>query len=173
MRKEILISMIIFLLSVITGPVLAENNKHNSPFAHTIDSDGHKTIVVSPRIHAWAAYDEEGVLMRWGRASLGKDYCPDLGKSCHTPAGTFMVYEKRGSDCISSKFPMPYGGAPMAYCMFFNAGYALHASDSVPPGQNASHGCVRLLYDDARWLNKIFVDMPYKGPGTKVIIKPY
>lgn len=179
MRKKILLFSIIFLASLMTAPVFASSNKDIAEeFPRSIDSDGRKTIVVSPRLHAWAAYDEEGMFIRSGRASLGKDYCPDLGKSCRTPSGKYIIYEKRGSGCISSKFPIPYGGAPMAYCMFFHEGYALHASDNVPAGYNASHGCVRLLHADARWLNLNFIDMPEvikrpQYPGTNVIIKPY
>jgi lipoprotein-anchoring transpeptidase ErfK/SrfK len=52
--------------------------------------------------------------------------------------------------------------------MFFNkAGYAFHGSPKVP-GQNASHGCVRIFTDDAKWLNENFVEI-----GTTVIINPY
>jgi lipoprotein-anchoring transpeptidase ErfK/SrfK len=51
--------------------------------------------------------------------------------------------------------------------MFFHGGYALHGSNDVP-GYNASHGCVRLVTEDAKWLNTQFVNV-----GTRVIIKPY
>lgn len=54
----------------------------------------------------------------------------------------------------------------MPYCMFFKGGYAIHASDV--PGYNASHGCVRVFYEDAEWLNREFADI-----GTSVIVRPY
>lgn len=128
-----------------------------------------KTVVVDPRVHVWGAYDSGGNLVRAGIASAGSNYCPDLGRPCHTRVGTFRVFSLGGPDCISHIFPMPRGGAPMPYCMFFNTGQALHgvASNEVGEG-NFSHGCVRLEVYDAEWLRHNFVNM-----GTKVIIRPY
>jgi hypothetical protein len=138
-----------------------------SPFDKQIAPQDKKTIIVDPNRLAWGAYDQNGNLVNWGPASLGRDFCPDIGSACHTKSGTFAVYSKGSENCISSLFPVPYGGAPMPYCMFFNKGQALHGSDEVP-GYNASHGCVRMLVDDAYWLSKEFVEK-----GTRVIIEPY
>ncbi|EHL30252.1 hypothetical protein LDG_7762 [Legionella drancourtii LLAP12] len=55
----------------------------------------------------------------------------------------------------------------MPYCMYFSKNYAIHGSYEVP-NYNASHGCVRLIPSDARWLSRNFMKI-----GTKVIIKPY
>jgi lipoprotein-anchoring transpeptidase ErfK/SrfK len=137
-----------------------------TPFDTKIMPTGEKFILVDPNKLAWGAYDPNGNLVKWGPASAGRDWCPDIQTGCKTKSGEFTVYSKGGENCISSKFPVPYGGAPMPYCMFFNKGYALHASEV--PGYNASHGCVRMFFDDAFWLSKNFVDK-----GTKVIIKPY
>ncbi len=138
-----------------------------SPFVTKIASDGTKTIIFSYDANAWGAYDEHGQLVRWGPASGGKSYCPDVGTHCRTPAGTYAVYAKQGPDCISTKFPVGEGGAPMPYCMFFNGGYALHGSFDVP-GYHASHGCVRLFIEDARWINEEFTP----GGRTRVIVLP-
>lgn len=155
------------------GMVIAVPNDLNlspeqiSPFVTRITSDGNKTILFSYDAHAWAAYDENGRLVRWGPASGGKAYCSDIDSGCRTPAGTYTIYSKQGPDCISTKFPINEGGAPMPYCMFFNGGYALHGSFDVP-GRHASHGCVRLFIEDARWLNEEFTP----GGKTKVIVMP-
>lgn len=138
-----------------------------SPFSQQITAPGKKTIIVDPNINAWAAYDADGNLVKWGPASAGRDYCPDIHRGCHTVVGQFAVFDKGGPKCVSSKFPVGEGGAPMPYCMHFHGGYALHGSDEVP-GFNASHGCVRMFVQDAEWLNQNFVDK-----GTEVIIKPY
>jgi len=138
-----------------------------SPFAKKITSTGEKHIIADPNTLAWGAYDENGNLVNWGPVSMGRDFCPDIGKPCHTKSGEFKVYQKGGENCISSKFPVPYGGAPMPYCMFFNSGYALHGSNEVE-GYDASHGCVRMLKEDAAWLNHHFVTV-----GTPVTIRPY
>ncbi|HEV2613510.1 MAG TPA: L,D-transpeptidase [Gammaproteobacteria bacterium] len=137
-----------------------------SPMDKQIPAPNEKLIIVDPNKMAWGAYDENGNLVKWGPASTGQAFCPDIQTGCRTKAGQFAVYGKGGPGCISSKFPVPYGGAPMPYCMYFNKGYALHASEL--PGYNASHGCVRMFYEDAFWLSKEFVTV-----GTKVIIKPY
>ncbi|MCX7124554.1 MAG: L,D-transpeptidase, partial [Gammaproteobacteria bacterium] len=41
--------------------------------------------------------------------------------------------------------------------------FALHGS--TLPGYNASHGCVRLFFDDAKWLNQDFLNI-----GTRVTV---
>jgi L,D-transpeptidase ErfK/SrfK len=116
---------------------------------------------------AWGAYGASGQLLNWGPISGGKGYCPDTGHGCGTIKGNFTFYRKQGPGCISSRFPVPRGGAPMPYCMHFHGGFAMHASATVP-GYNASHGCVRMFYEDAKWLNQNFVDVG----STQVRIVP-
>lgn len=147
-----------------------------SPFPRTIDPPEEKMIIVDPNLNAWGAYDPEGMLVRWGPATAGKDWCPDIDRGCRTKAGTFRVYSLGSSSCVSSKFPIPRGGAPMPYCMFFNGGQALHGSPGGVIKGNESHGCVRLFVQDAEWLRYDFVEPPmaqngYKG--TKVVVVPY
>ena len=139
-----------------------------TPFSPYRVPTGRKMIIYSPALNAWAAYGPAGNIIRWGPASSGQNWCPDLGRPCHTPSGSFKVYDKRGPGCRSTKFPKPYGGAPMPYCMFFKGGFAMHGSYGGVLGYNASHGCVRLFVDDAQWLNQDFADI-----GTQVIILPY
>ncbi len=150
-------------------------DSNNFPFPSKIGTSGEKQIQVDLSILAWAAYDEEGHLLKWGPASGGKAWCPDIHAKCRTPSGKFYLIEKGGVSCKSHKFPIPKGGAPMPYCMFFKKGYALHGSPEVP-GYHASHGCVRLFKEDAQWLNEQFTknQNPEKEPGPiKIIIHPY
>ncbi len=137
-----------------------------SPFAKQISAPGEKIIIVSLGQQAFGAYDSQGNLVRWGPVSGARGYCPDIHRGCHTPIGTFAIYNKEGEDCVSTKFPVPYGGAPMPYCMFFHGGFALHGSYEVP-GYNASHGCVRMFVNDAQWLNEEFTA---DGYGTRVYV---
>jgi L,D-transpeptidase ErfK/SrfK len=144
-----------------------------APFYHHINSSGGKLILVDLTLRAWGAYSGDGKLVQWGPISGGQDYCPDVRRGCRTPVGRFKIYSKGGSDCISTKFPIPRGGAPMPYCMFFHKGYALHGSPAVP-GYHASHGCVRMFTQDARWLNQNFIETPKINndyQGTTVIIQ--
>lgn len=125
------------------------------------------TFVFDPRRLSWAAYDPDGNLLRYGKASGGRGYCPDIGRGCRTPTGSFRVHAKQGANCISSKYPVGKGGAKMPYCMFFKGGFAVHGSYDVPR-YNASHGCIRVPAQDAKWLNYNFMAI-----GTRVIVKPY
>jgi len=130
---------------------------------------GEREIIVNPQVHAWAAYNPNGTMVRGGMASAGSNWCSDLGRPCHTGSGTYRILSLGSSSCHSHIFPIPRGGAPMPYCMFFNKGQALHGS---PEGEvvdgNVSHGCVRLHVQDAEWLRYNFVSM-----GTKVVIMHY
>jgi len=138
-----------------------------APFDRKVEASGKKMIIVDPQALAFGAYDENGDLVRWGPVAMGKDWCPDIQSGCRTKTGAFAVYREGSDSCASTKYPIPEGGAPMPYCMFFNGGYAIHASTDVP-GYHASHGCVRVFYEDAEWLNREFV-----VKGTAVLVKPY
>lgn len=136
-----------------------------SPLPHAIEPSHSNTIKIDLKHLAWGAYDQGGQLINWGPVSGGAAYCPDIGSSCRTVTGTYTVYKKKGEGCVSNKFPIPKGGAPMPYCMHFHGGYAMHGSGLLP-GENASHGCIRMFLQDAKWLNTSFV----KVGETRVVI---
>lgn len=146
-----------------------------SPFPRYIEPSGEKVIYISQKDLAWAAYNDEGELVWWGPISTGSGHCRSLDGTCLTPAGSFRVIRKQDIDCISTVFPVredgTSGGAIMPYCMHFLRGYALHGSDVVP-GYRASHGCVRMFIEDARWLNEEFIALPGAGglKGTRVVV---
>lgn len=147
-----------------------------SPFPRLVQASGEKEVVVDPIALAWGAYDADGNLVRWGPASAGANYCSDIDKPCRTHPGTFRIFTLGSSDCYSTKFPLPDGGAPMPYCMYFNNGQALHGEPNGLPGYNASHGCVRMYVNDAEWLRYSFVDAPSADNnyrGTQVTVRPY
>jgi lipoprotein-anchoring transpeptidase ErfK/SrfK len=73
-----------------------------------------------------------------------------------TPTGTFTVGRK-----IDGPERAPLG--TLYRPMYFKGGYAVHGSTSVP-AYPASHGCVRVSYQDADWL------FPIIQPGTPVRI---
>ncbi len=131
------------------------------------EATGNKVFVFSPALSQWAAYDKNGNLVRTGRASGGKLWCADVGRSCRTPQGKFRVYKKGNAACKSSKYPLGTGGAAMPYCMHFNGGYAIHGSPHVP-NYPASHGCIRVTPQDAHWLHQNFINV-----GTSVEVTGY
>ena len=125
------------------------------------------TFVFNPRTHSWAAINANGHVIKTGRASGGRNYCPDIHRGCHTPTGSFTIHSKGGPGCRSSRYPVGRGGAEMPYCMFFTKYYAVHGSYEVPI-YNASQGCIRVVPSDARWLSANFIRV-----GTRVVVKPY
>lgn len=98
-----------------------------------------RVIVVSRRVQAFAAYDS-GVRVRWGGVSTGRADTP-------TPAGLFATNWKaklrRSSD--NAEWLLPW------YVNLVNAtGVSFH--QFALPGYPASHACIRLFDDDARWI---------------------
>lgn len=131
------------------------------------ETNGHSVFIFDPNQLRWYAYDRNGEMVGSGKASGGKSYCRDINRPCKTPVGTFRVYSMGGPGCVSTKFPIGRGGAPMPYCMFFHGGFAIHGSNDLPH-RNASHGCIRVEPSAARWLRENVIDY-----GTTVIVKPY
>lgn len=147
-----------------------------SPFPQQIEPPQEKLIVFDPKLYAWAAYEADGSLVRWGPATGGQNWCSDIDEPCRTKAGHFRIFSMGDSSCVSSKFPIPDGGAPMPYCMYFNGGQALHGSPGGVVKGNLSHGCVRMFVRDAEWMRYEFIDPPEEYNnyrGTEVIVLPY
>jgi hypothetical protein len=98
-----------------------------------------KAIVVYKPGQMFAAY-EHGELVRWGPVSTGKKATP-------TPSGLFhLTWRSRGHrSSVNQAWFMPW---------YFNfehrRGLAFH--EHPLPGRPASHACIRLLRDDAKWL---------------------
>ena len=131
------------------------------------NSSSDRVFVFDPKQHKWYAL-EDGRVVKSGVASGGANYCSDVKRACRTPSGTYKITVKRGKNCRSSRYPLGKGGAPMGYCMFFNSHYAIHASNDVPADRNASHGCIRVKNDAAKWLSNDFLRI-----GDTVIVKSY
>jgi len=131
------------------------------------DFSNANTFIFNPRAHSWVAVGYNGKVIKSGKASGGSNYCHDLRRSCKTPSGSYTVFNKRGPECRSSRYPLGRGGAKMPYCMFFNKNYAIHGSYDVP-NYNASHGCIRVVPQDAQWLHSNFIKI-----GTRVVVRPY
>ncbi len=124
------------------------------------------TLIFNPRNLTWKAV-ENGKVVKSGRAIGGSGYCRDIGRSCRTPSGVYHIFSKGGPGCRSSRYPVGKGGAKMPYCMYFTKNYAVHGSYEMP-NYNASHGCIRVHPDAARWLSHNFVHI-----GTTVVVKSY
>lgn len=144
-----------------------------APFPQKID-EHEKQIIVDQDKLAWGAYDAQGQLVKWGPVASGRDKCSDSSRSCLTLTGIFRIFSKENVHCKSDVFPIGKGGAKMPYCMYFHKGFALHGSDDIP-GYRASHGCIRMFIQDAKWMNEEFVDIATEQNnymGTKVVVRP-
>ena len=145
-----------------------------APFPIKIAGEDQKQVIVDQDKLAWGAYDTQGNLVKWGPISSGRDRCTDANRSCRTLTGIFRVFSKENEKCSSNVFPIGKGGAKMPYCMYFHKGFALHGSTDIP-GVRASHGCVRMFIEDAKWLNHEFVELSSERnnfKGTTIIVRP-
>lgn len=146
-----------------------------SPFPLQTNTGGEKQVIVDQDKLAWAAYDREGRLVKWGPISSGSDRCSDgSSRTCRTMTGIFHFFSKENEKCRSNVFPVGKGGAKMPFCMYFHKGFAMHGANDIP-GYRASHGCVRMFIQDAKWMNHNFIDLDNNKSsslGTKVIVRP-
>jgi lipoprotein-anchoring transpeptidase ErfK/SrfK len=113
-------------------------------------ADDAKAIVVDLPGQVFGAY-EHGRLIRWGPVSTGSEQHA-------TPSGMYHL-DWKSRLRVSSVDPtwiMPY------YYNFSHIGLGMH--EYVMEGRPASHGCVRLLRDDA-----VFI-FDWGAPGTPVWI---
>ncbi|ESQ08561.1 MAG TPA: murein L,D-transpeptidase [Chromatiaceae bacterium] len=88
-------------------------------------------------------YYEDGELLWSGRISAGTAEHP-------TPTGNFRVRAKnknKRSGSYTNSFNMP---TPMPYALQFLGPYWVH--EGYVPNEPASHGCVRLRYEDAKFV---------------------
>lgn len=112
-----------------------------------------KTVLISQRVQAFGLY-ENGELVKWGPVSTGKN-------STRTPNGlNYGNYKaKRKISTVDESWILPY------YFNFMNfEGVGVH--QYALPGYPASHGCVRLYMDDAKYIFE-WADM-WDVKGSKV-----
>lgn len=104
------------------------------PVPEYINSVG-RHLVIYEREQYFGAY-EDGVLVRWGPVSSGK--------RGSTPNGDFTAKAMN-----RRHWSRKYNNARMHFAVQFRGDYFTH--EQVLPGYAASHGCVRMMWDDAEW----------------------
>ncbi|MFT7507834.1 MAG: lipoprotein-anchoring transpeptidase ErfK/SrfK [Acidimicrobiales bacterium] len=105
------------------------------PVPKRIEAHAERQLIVFLEEQYFGAY-ENGTLVHWGPVSSGKN-----GR---TRVGSFKALWKDRWH-RSSK----YGLARMFFAVQYNGDYFTHEQDL--PGYAASHGCVRMLAEDASW----------------------
>jgi len=110
------------------------------PGAHDIG----KVFIIHKKVQAFAAY-QYGKLARWGIVNTGN---PD---STATPNGRFNFNWKQ-KERVSTLSP-PGEEWRMRWVINFVASRGIHVHQySMPTGGPTSHGCVRLVDADAKWI---------------------
>jgi len=113
-----------------------------SPFPRELPAElaaAPRMIVVSRRVQAFATY-EDGMLVHWGPTSTGRKETP-------TPAG---LYHTNWRSKLRRSSDNPQWLLPWLVNFENSRGISFHQFDL--PGYPASHACVRLLEEDARWI---------------------
>jgi hypothetical protein len=98
-----------------------------------------KLVLVSRGAQAFGAY-EFGELVCWGPTSTGKKSTPTSAGLFHT---NWRAKETRSS--VNASWILPW-----CFNIDNSSGVSFHQFDL--PGYPASHGCVRLLKEDAKWI---------------------
>jgi L,D-transpeptidase ErfK/SrfK len=149
-----------------------------SPFPVRKAWTGGRHLVVDLNVLAWGAYDNAGgneaVLVRWGPANGGSKICSDTHMNrCKSPVGERRILRLYGRWKKSDLYPLDCAdkgkcGARMPWYMkLVHSGEGPHGYAQLP-GWNASHGCLRVTVDDARWINKEFA-----SKGMLVVLADY
>ncbi len=112
-----------------------------SPFPVQLDvlKDVKKFVVFSYPIQAYAVYNN-GSLQKWGPTSMGK-------KSAQTKRGLMFTNWKKelAISTVNKNWKLPYN-----FNVENHLGIGWHEYDL--PAYPASHSCLRLLRDDAKWM---------------------
>ncbi len=112
-----------------------------SPFPSKVDllKDVKKFVIFSYPIQAYAVYNNGG-LQKWGPTSMGK-------KSAQTKRGLMFTNWKKelAISTVNRHWKLPYN-----FNIENHLGIGWHQYDL--PAYPASHSCLRLLMDDAKWL---------------------
>ncbi len=128
-----------------------------SPFPENIEilNSIPKTLLIAQRIQGFALY-ENGKLIRWGPVSSGKESTP-------TPNGLhYANYKtKLKISTVDAAWKMPY------YFNFMNF-YGVGIHEYSLPGYPASHACVRLYQEDARFIYDWAQQWKLDNSGQKI-----
>ena len=105
--------------------------------------DFDKLFVIHKGVQAWAAY-QHGDLERWGLVNTG-------AVDSQTPAGRYNFNWKEINRVSTLSPPGEIWRMRWVFNFHHERGIHIHQY-RMPIGEPASHGCVRLITDDAKWI---------------------
>ncbi len=115
------------------------------------------TVKVSLATQTMNVYEGDTLLHQWPVSTARRGY--------RTPPGSYTPYW-----LDKNHRSRAYRNAPMPFSIFFRGGYAIHGTTEVKAlGRPASHGCVRLLTENARTLYTLVER--YGKQNTRVVIE--
>lgn len=86
-------------------------------------------------------------------------------KGHNTPVGKYKPVR-----LAKMHYSKKYDNAPMPNSIFFYNGYAIHATNAVQRlGTPASHGCVRLSPQNAKWLYQIVLENGMQNTHIEIV----
>ena len=117
-----------------------------SPFPRHYEGarDFDKLFVIDKSVQAWAGY-ENGDLARWGLVSTGAD-------GSETPTGRFNFNWKERYRESTLAPPGETWVMRWVFNFLDERGIHIHQYYALPTTGAASHGCVRLMTADAKWI---------------------
>jgi hypothetical protein len=152
-KRSVLVGLLnrVLIPSLAVGDTVVVPNQYDldfraySPFPryYTGAREFDKLFIIDKSIQAFAAY-EKGKLMRWGIVNTGATESP-------TPTGRYN-FNWKTEYRISSLSPEdePW---EMWWVFNFHVARGIHIHQfAMPTGGPTSHGCVRLIDDDAMWV---------------------
>lgn len=124
------------------------------------------TLVVGAKAEVYITIDKSAQIMIVETPTDQFEWNVSTGRKGYTtPSGNFQPYLLK-----SMHYSSKYENAPMPHSIFFHGGYAIHATDAVDKlGRPASHGCIRLSPQNAKWLFRLVKDYGKENTYIRIV----
>lgn len=134
-----------FFVMIIAAMIFTANIAHADVYI-TVDKSEQRMYVETPTDY-----------FEWDVSTARNGY--------RTPVGNYQPYLLK-----KIHYSRKYDNAPMPHSIFFHGGYAIHATlDIKRLGRPASHGCIRLSPQNARWLFRLVQDYGKENTYIRIV----
>lgn len=140
-----MIRFFVMVFAVITGMILLIMDAKAEVFITIVKSEQQMYVDTPAESFVW-------------KVSTGR-------QGYNTPTGDYKPYLTK-----TIHYSRKYDNAPMPNSIFFHGGYAIHATYDVKRlGRPASHGCVRLSPQNAKWLYRLIQDYGKENTYIRIV----